>query len=136
MQIIVIVAVGVPAFTAPFLHRAKRNLTQAAQFAQKRRLFLPVALPQVDGFTVAGFTQTLRLRQLAFQGGPVFRTGNGALGFEDARQSLAKTHHVLTALLGHLTRRKGSAMPVMPRNLLADFNRQLAMASAEHLLHQ
>ena len=27
-------------------------------------------------------------------------------------------------------------MPVMPRNLLADFNRQLAVAAAEHLLHQ
>ncbi|WP_261307962.1 GNAT family N-acetyltransferase, partial [Enterobacter bugandensis] len=30
-------------------------------------LFLPVALPQVDGFTVAGFTQTLRLREIAFR---------------------------------------------------------------------
>ena len=27
-------------------------------------------------------------------------------------------------------------MPVMPRNLLADLNRQLAMATAEHLLHK
>ncbi len=136
VQIIIVVAVGVPAFAAPFLHRAKGNLAQAAQLPQQRGVFLAVALPKIDGFPVAGFAQRFGLRQRALQSGPVFRTGNRALGFKDAGHSLAKTHHVLTALLGHLTRRKGGAVPVMPRNLLADFNRQLAVAAAEHLLHQ
>ena len=136
VQIIIVVAVGVPTFAAPFLDRAKGNLAQAAQLAQQRGVFLPVALPKIDGFTVAGIAQTFGLRQRAFQGGPVFRAGDSALGFKDARQSLAKTHHVLTALFGHLTRRKGGAVPVMPGNLLADLNRQLAVAAAEHLLHE
>ena len=104
VQIVIIVAVGIPALSAAFLHGAKGNLAQSPQLAQQRRLFLPVALPQIDGFTIAGFAQTFGLRQLPLQRGPVFRAGNGALGFKDARQSLAKSYHVLTALLGHLTR--------------------------------
>lgn len=36
VQIIIVVAVGVPTFAAPFLHRAKGNLAQAAQLAQQR----------------------------------------------------------------------------------------------------
>jgi hypothetical protein len=134
VQIIVIVTVGVPALAAPFLHRTKRNFAQAAQLAQQRSLFLAVALPQIDELTVAGFAQTLGLRQRVSES-PGLPDEQWRTGFKDARHSLAKTHHVLTALLGHLTRRKGGAVPVMPGDLLADFNRQLAMAAAEHLLH-
>ncbi len=104
VQIVIIVAVGIPALPAAFLHGTKGNLAQPPKLAQQRRLFLPVALPKIDGLTIAGFAQTLGLRQFALQRGPVFRAGNGALGFKDARQSLAKTYHVLTTLLGHLTR--------------------------------
>lgn len=66
VQIVIIVAVGIPALSAAFLHGAKGNLAQSPQLAQQRRLFLPVALPQIDGFTIAGFAQTFGLRQLRF----------------------------------------------------------------------
>lgn len=104
MQIVIIVAVRIPPLPAAFLHGTKGNLAQPPQLAQQRRLFLPVALPKIDGLTIARFSQTLGLRQFSLQRGSVFRAGNGALGFKDARQSLAKTYHVLTTLLGHLTR--------------------------------
>src|SRR5690606_18317899 len=45
MQIIIIVAVSVAAFSAAFANRAKSDFTQAAQFAQDWRILLAVTLP-------------------------------------------------------------------------------------------
>ncbi len=136
MQVVIIKAVGVAALPAAFPHRAKGNLPQTPQLAQDRGLFLAVTLPQIDGFAIGGGTQRFRLRQLALQGRPVFRSRNGRFGFEYPRQPLAETQHVLAALLGHLPRGKRGAEPVTPANLLADFDRQAAVAAAKHLLHQ
>jgi hypothetical protein len=78
VQVVVIIAVNVAAFAAAFAHRAKGNLAQAAQLAQQRRIFLTVALPQIDDFAICRAPEALRLAEFALKQGAILGTGNGA----------------------------------------------------------
>ena len=84
MQIVVVIAVNVASFAAAFPHRAKGDFPQAAQFAQHRRIFLAVALPEINHFAVRRAPQGFRPAQFALEQGAVFGTGDSAFAFKYA----------------------------------------------------
>jgi hypothetical protein len=102
MQIVVVIPVDIPPFAAAFPDRAEGDFPQASQLAQQRRVLLAVALPEVNHFAIGGAAQAFGLVQFAFEQRPVFRTGDGAFGFELPRQPFAQLFKVLIAAAGKL----------------------------------
>lgn len=111
MQIVIIVAIDIAAFTAAFADRPEGDLPQTAQFAQQRRLFLAVALPQINQLTVRGFAQTFGFCQLAFEQRAVFRAGDRAFAFKQAGVSFTEALDVAVAAVRQFAGGKRRLLP-------------------------
>ena len=82
MQIVVIIAVGVPTLSAAFANRAKGDFTQPPQFPQDGDILFAVALPEVNVLPVGGVPKAFRLGEIAFEVRSVFCAGYRTFGGE------------------------------------------------------
>ena len=67
VQVVVIIGINVTTFAAAFAHGAEGDFSQTSEFAQQRRVFLTITLPQIDNLTVRRLAQTFRLIEFTLE---------------------------------------------------------------------